>query len=113
MFLRNQVKSDGVFKMSIIRLQNIGLKDAHLIGYNQIKHSDKANEQSFVHFFLDEYKFEVVWNDPEPRLEKLVSTKGYCHLNLVPIIPCRYRCKFTTHSVRGGAVHTYSLKDLP
>lgn len=50
LFLRNQVKSDGVFKMSIIHLKNICLKDAQLIGYDQIKHGDKANEQSFVHF---------------------------------------------------------------
>jgi hypothetical protein len=25
---------------------------------------------------LDDYKFEVVWNDPEPRLEKLSQYKG-------------------------------------
>lgn len=112
LFLRNQFKSDGVFEMPIIRRQNIDLKDVQLIGYDQIKPGDKANEQNFVHLFLDDYKFEVVWNDLSRVLKNLVSTKGYCHLNLAPIIPCRYRCKFATHSVRGGAVHTYSLKDL-
>ncbi len=29
-----------------------------------------------MHFFLDDYKFEVMWNDPEPRLEKLRQYKG-------------------------------------
>ena len=76
LFLRNQFKSDGVFEMPIIRRKNIDLKDVQLIGYDQIKPGDKANEQSFVHFFWDDYKFEVVWNDPEPRLEKLSQYKG-------------------------------------
>ncbi|MBQ4569363.1 MAG: DUF4417 domain-containing protein [Ruminococcus sp.] len=29
-----------------------------------------------VHFFLDDYKFEVIWNDPLPRVEKLKSHKA-------------------------------------
>lgn len=76
LFLRNQFKSDGVFEMPIIRRQNIDLKDIKLIGYDQTKPNDKANAESFVHFFLDDYKFEVMWNDPEPRLEKLSQYKG-------------------------------------
>ena len=52
LFLRNQFKSDGVFEMPIIRRQNIDLIDFQLIGYDQIKPGDKANEQSFVHFFF-------------------------------------------------------------
>ena len=76
LFLRNQFESEGIFGMPIIRRQNIDLKDIKLIGYDQTKPNDKANMQSFVHFFLDDYKFEVIWNDPEPRLGKLSQYKG-------------------------------------
>ncbi|MGI5897408.1 MAG: DUF4417 domain-containing protein [Oscillospiraceae bacterium] len=76
LFLRNQFKSDGVFEMPIIRRQNIDFKDIQLIGYEQTKPNDKVHAQSFVHFFLDDYKFEVMWNDPEPRLAKLSQYKG-------------------------------------
>ena len=76
LFLRNQFRSDGVFEMPIIRRQDIDLKNIKLIGYDQTKPNDKVNAQSFVHFFLDDYKFEVIWNDPEPRLPKLSQYKG-------------------------------------
>lgn len=48
--------------------EEIELENIELIGY------DKLNEKEtdkIVHFFLDDYKFEVMWNDPEPRIEKL------------------------------------------
>lgn len=76
MFLRNQFKSDGTFEMPIIKAQKITLKDVSLIGYDQIKLNDNKNKDSYVHFFLDDYKFEVIWNDPEPRLNKLRQYKG-------------------------------------
>ena len=31
----------------------------------------KDKRKKIVHFFLDDYKFEVLWKDPEPRIEKL------------------------------------------
>ena len=43
---------------------------------DKTKSGDKAGANSFVHFFLDDYKFEVIWNDPEPRLEKLSQYRG-------------------------------------
>lgn len=68
MFLRNQFARDGTFEMPIIKKTKIDLEDVKLIGY------DKLNEREtdkIVHFFLDDYKFEVLWKDPEPRVEKL------------------------------------------
>ena len=68
MFLRNQFKGDGVFEIPKIRKEEIELENVELIGY------DKLNENEtdkIVHFFLDDYKFEVMWKDPEPRIEKL------------------------------------------
>lgn len=76
LFLRNQFHGEGVFELPMIRRQKIGLKDIKLIGYDKTKPDDTANAQRFVHFFQDDYKFEVLWNDPEPRLKKLSQYKG-------------------------------------
>ena len=73
LFLRDQFPCDGVFEMPIIKKIDIPLDDLALIGY------DKLNEESFdriVHFFLDDYKFEVMWKDPEPRIERLRKYKA-------------------------------------
>ena len=68
MFLRNQFSGDGVFSLPKLKIDEIDLENVRLIGY------DKLNERqtdAIVHFFLDDYKFEVLWNDPAPRLERL------------------------------------------
>lgn len=73
LFLRDQFLHDGVFEMPIIKKADVSLNDLALIGY------DKLNEESFnqiVHFFLDDYKFEVMWKDPEPRIERLRKYKA-------------------------------------
>lgn len=73
MFLRNQFTADGVFEIPRIEKEDIDLEKVALIGY------DKLNEnkiERIVHFFLDDYKFEVMWNDPEPRVERLQKYKA-------------------------------------
>lgn len=73
MFLRNQFKGDGVFEIPKLEKEEIELENIELIGY------DKLNEKEtnkIVHFFLDDYKFEAIWNDPEPRIEKLKKYKA-------------------------------------
>lgn len=72
MFLRNQFARDGTFEMPLIKKENLDLDHIELIGY------DKLNENQtnkIVHFFLDDYKFEVLWKEPEPRIARL---KKYC-----------------------------------
>ena len=76
LFLRNQFNGDGTFEMPVIKKQEIELDNVSLIGYDKTKLGDKTGNNSYVHFFLDDYKFEVIWNDPEPRLEKLSQYKG-------------------------------------
>lgn len=76
LFLRNQFKTEGNFEIPIIKKQDIDVSDFKLIGYDQIKHDDKEHNNSYVHFFLDDYKFEAMWNNPEPRMEKLNQYRG-------------------------------------
>lgn len=73
MFLRNQFETDGVFEMPKIRKDEISLENIALVGYDKL--SDNKTER-IVHFFLDDYKFEVMWNDPEPRIERLKKYKA-------------------------------------
>ncbi len=68
LFLRNQFEAENVFDMPIIRKDDISLENLGLIGYDKLNGKDTDR---IVHFFLDDYKFQVLYNDPEPRIEKL------------------------------------------
>ncbi len=73
MFLRNQFKGDGVFEIPKIEKEEIKLENVELIGYDKLNENET---EKIVHFFLDDYKFEAIWNDPEPRIEKLKKYKA-------------------------------------
>ena len=73
MFLRNQFKGDGVFEIPKIEKEELKLENVELIGYDKLSENET---DKIVHFFLDDYKFEVMWNDPEPRIERLKKYKA-------------------------------------
>ena len=50
--------------MPKISRQDVSLEKIELIGYDKLSAS---KEIQIVHFFLDDYKFEVMWNDPLTR----------------------------------------------
>ena len=54
--------------MPVIKKTKLDLDNIELIGYDKLSEGQK---EKIVHFFLDDYKFEVLWKDPEPRVEKL------------------------------------------
>lgn len=58
MFLRNQFKGVGMFKLPLVKKQEISLEDVKLIGYDKINQSD--DYKSIVHFFLDDYSQTIV-----------------------------------------------------
>lgn len=68
MFLRNQFARDGTFEMPVIKKTKLDLDNIKFVGYDRL--SEKERDK-IVHFFLDDYKFEVLWKEPEPRIEKL------------------------------------------
>ena len=73
MFLRNQFENEGTFEMPKIKKEEINLENIELVGYDKLNSSD---DNQIVHFFLDDYKFEVMWKDPAPRIERLKSHKA-------------------------------------
>ena len=73
MFLRNQFKGDGIFDIPLLQTDEIDLEEIELIGYDKL--CDNKTE-AIVHFFMDDYKFEAMWKDPEPRIERLKKYKA-------------------------------------
>ena len=69
-----KAKFDGVGKYDIPQLQTISEKEIgyinEWIGFNYVL-SDKAPEGKAVHFFIDDYQFNRLWNNPEKYIEKL------------------------------------------
>lgn len=64
--------------MPFVYAQNIDLEDIALIGFNNIRSNDSdANKSKTVHFFLDDHKFDEVWNIPERELARLSQ---YAHV---------------------------------
>ena len=47
------------------------IENLSLIGFHNTKRNDGKNTGKAVHFYMDDYKFECVWNQPERYLRKL------------------------------------------
>ena len=73
LFLRNDFKGKGIFEVPLIKKENVSLKCLSLIGYDKLSTKDF---DSIVHFFLDDYKFESLWSNPQPRIERLSKYKA-------------------------------------
>lgn len=67
--LKNIPLEDAWLKMPIIK----AIQDYpdELIGFNYVKTMSRANFSKGVHFYLDDYQFERVWNQPELYIEML------------------------------------------
>lgn len=65
--LYDSTKIDGKYQMPIIKNDNFIPKD--IIGFNYAKTSKE--KQCGIHFYLDDYQFERVWNDPGEYIEVL------------------------------------------
>lgn len=74
LFLRNQFKGNGKFKISIVpkfQPRQDDFDDLKLIGFDKTKIEDEKYINRMVHFFLYDYKFERVWKNPDSYIEKL------------------------------------------
>ncbi len=79
LFLRNEFETEGKWQMPLIRKQNIDLSDVQLIAISDTKYNDrKENQNRGVHFFVDDYKFEMAYKNPEKFLEKVSQYAFAC-----------------------------------
>ena len=58
---------DGFWQMPIVRGSDV--IPSRLIGFNYVKSSDSRD--AGVHFFIDDYQFERIWNDPLTNIDRL------------------------------------------
>ena len=66
---------EGALQMPAIQPIDIDVTDTQMIGFNYAK-TEKHPENKIVHFFLDDYQFERVWNNPDAYLGVLSRFKA-------------------------------------
>ncbi len=70
LFLRNEFDADGKWGFPIIRKQKIDLNNLELIACSDVSSKDTKNLHKGVHFFVDDKRFENVYNYPEKSLKR-------------------------------------------
>ncbi len=71
LFLRNGFEKEGKYGFPTIQRQEINLDNIDLIAYSDVSSNDTRNLQKGVHFFIDDYRFEVMYNNPDKCFERL------------------------------------------
>ncbi|MBP5607130.1 MAG: DUF4417 domain-containing protein [Lachnospiraceae bacterium] len=76
LFSRNEFLTSGRWQIPVIEKQEIDLENVRLIAYSDIRTSDSmTNRQKGVHFFIDDYRFEGIYRNPEKSLGRLSQYK--------------------------------------
>ena len=71
LFLRNEFDVDGKWDFPIIKKQELSLDNVELISFSDISRNDTKNLNKGVHFFIDDFRFENLYKNPEKALERL------------------------------------------
>ncbi len=71
LFLRNEHKAEGGWDYPIIKKQSLDLTNLQLISFSDISSSDSKNLHKGVHFFIDDWRFETLYNNPERSFRTL------------------------------------------
>lgn len=66
---------EGSYEFPVVNPTDIDINNAQLIGFNYAK-SEKNPDDKIVHFFLDDYQFERIWNNPDIYLSVLIRFKA-------------------------------------
>ena len=74
-FLRNEFEVEGKWGFPIVRKQEIDFNNIELISYSDVSSKDTKNLHKGVHFFVDDYRFETIYNHPEKSIERLRKYK--------------------------------------
>ncbi len=76
LFMRNSFVSDGKWGLSLVKKQEIDTSDIKLIACSDTKANEREENKKFgVHFFVDDYRFEGVYDNPERTLNKYSQYK--------------------------------------
>lgn len=71
LFMRNGFPGSGKWNMPLIKKQVFDLSNPALIACSDTRaHDNEENRKCGVHFFVDDYRFNGIYNDPYRTLEK-------------------------------------------
>lgn len=70
LFLRNEFEVEGRWGIPIIKKQQLDLENIELISCSDASKKDTKNLHKGVHFFVDDFRFETIYNHPEKSLER-------------------------------------------
>ncbi|MBR6939697.1 MAG: DUF4417 domain-containing protein [Clostridia bacterium] len=71
LFMRNSFETTGKWGIPIVRKQTIDLSNIELIACSDTKSKDNAvNKNKGVHFFVDDWRFNGIYDNPERTLER-------------------------------------------
>lgn len=68
LFMRNQFEKEGKWGFPIIKKQELDTERIELISCADVSKKDTENLHKGVHFFVDDFRFETVYNHPEKAL---------------------------------------------
>ena len=75
LFLRNNFESDNALGIPLIHKQGLPDEDIKLISYSDTSYKDVKNIEKGVHFFIDDWRFEKIYDNPEKILKKIGKYK--------------------------------------
>lgn len=70
LFLRNEFEVEGKWGFPIIKRQEFDLNNIELIACSDVSKNDIQNLNKGVHFFVDDFRFDSIYNNPEKSLER-------------------------------------------
>lgn len=71
LFMRNTFEPHGKYGFSLIKNQDININTPTLIACSDTRTNDnEINKKSGVHFFVDDYRFNGIYDHPERSLER-------------------------------------------
>lgn len=69
--IRNEFQTVGKYGIPIIKKQSIDTNKIEPWGYAKTKLNDGENKSKTIHFFTQDWLYEIVYSKPEIALEKL------------------------------------------
>lgn len=71
LFIRNTYQSAGKWGVPLVKNQNLSLDNIGLIACSDTRANDNAvNRRNGVHFFVDDYRFKSIYDNPERSLDR-------------------------------------------
>ena len=71
LFMRNDFEVVGKWDIPLVKKQDIDLSDVRVIACSDTRANDnEVNKHNGVHFFVDDYRFNGIYDHPEKSLDK-------------------------------------------